>query len=760
MANLSGTRALELLERGKHPGISGLFTLKDHVRLTRARFPDADAEVAQWGYASLQRDSLSIPGESVLEWTKPNPQPQPTFKFIDLSDPRNPSGQVKNNSQMNEYNTWGVGHGGACSSVWGDGDSYWCGNASAGGWAEVDQECAVKGTIQIPMGMQYNMSYVPPSSSTGKPLGPRWKDADLTGAIVHAWHSQSWATHMFRVQGFDRKKGILSFTKGSGGQGGRNWCRCDQCGYAAGWCGQHQQPPMNNDTRLIGGSWYIENVVQELDQPGEWFYDADTKFIYYKPNRTAFDDDGRDDYARPLSLDETLVASHLDSLITIKGSMSDPVSNINISGIGFRDTAATYMREFEWGAPSGGDWALRRGGALFIEGADAITISKCRFVRVDGNAIFLSRYTRNVSILRNHFSWIGEGAMATWGDTVDYDARNGEQPRDTIVESNYIHDVGLYEKQSSGWGQAKACLTLLKDNIMFNLPRAAINFNDMMGGGNSVTGNLIWNSCRESGDHGPINSWDRMPFLSNVRYGKERPSFDPKTTEISNNFIFANYGGSQGVDNDDGSSFFDIGRNVFYSADGFKMDYGGHDSKFHDNLVVVLPYDGQNCYNVGPFLENHVDLFVNNTCVCGAAPATIPSGCGSPACAVHYRSIVSDSNGSGVDTFMWGHNNSGVNIGALQNQKYDNQKQVTYSDPSMELIGSAAECNVSAPNAMLASQNRYFTPMGNASIMCSDSLYSFLEAKAEFGIEKGSSYDTLPDPEDVLLWARQILNME
>ena len=49
----------------------------------------------------------------------------------------------------------------------------------------------------------------------------------------------------------------------------------------------------------------------------------------------------------------------------------------------------------------------------------------------------------------------------------------------------------------------------------------------------------------------------------------------------------------QGVDNDDGSSFFDTHDNVFYMADGFKMDYGGHDSKFHSNLVVNYPYDGQ-----------------------------------------------------------------------------------------------------------------------------------------------------------------------
>ena len=87
----------------------------------------------------------------------------------------------------------------------------------------------------------------------------KWKNA--TGAIVHAWHSQSWATHMFRVGAQsvapkDASTTQLTFTSG-GQQGGRNWCRCDQCGYAGKWCGQHQDPPINTDTRLISGDWYV-----------------------------------------------------------------------------------------------------------------------------------------------------------------------------------------------------------------------------------------------------------------------------------------------------------------------------------------------------------------------------------------------------------------------------------------------------------------------------------------------------------------------
>jgi hypothetical protein len=269
---------------------------------------------------------------------------------------------------------------------------------------------------------------------------------------------------------------------------------------------------------------------------------------------------------------------------------------------------------------------------VFVQGAENVSVVGSTFRRLDGNALFLSGYTRGVLVEENEFAWLGEGAMATWGDTQDYDATGGEQPRGTVVRNNYIHELGLIEKQSSGWGQAKACLTKIEGNIMYNLPRAAINFNDGLGGGNNVTGNLIWNTCRESGDHGPINSWDRMPFLHELRSDvadptedatevdlataaaahaaaaapgtdhsmaatrmaatTSSPSFDALPNTIEKNLIVGNFGASQGVDNDDGSSWYDIHDNVFYWAEGFKMDYGGHNSRFFNNLVLVMPYDG------------------------------------------------------------------------------------------------------------------------------------------------------------------------
>jgi hypothetical protein len=124
-----------------------------------------------------------------------------------------------------------------------------------------------------------------------------------------------------------------------------------------------------------------------------------------------------------------------------------------------------------------GDWSLYHGAALDIHGAKNVAVDNCAFVRLDNNAIILTGYTRNVSIVNNTAAWLGMNFAAAWGDTDGVDATNGNQPRGTLLTGNLVGELGIWEKQSSFWFQAKACLSTIADNVIFNLPRAAINFN-------------------------------------------------------------------------------------------------------------------------------------------------------------------------------------------------------------------------------------------------------------------------------------------
>jgi len=254
---------------------------------------------------------------------------------------------------------------------------------------------------------------------------------------------------------------------------------------------------------------------------------------------------------------------------------------------------------------------------VHVQGSEGLLVERCTFTRLDNTALLLSRHNRRASLIQNEFVWLGQSAMAAWGETDGVDGTGGDQPRGTQVVGNLCHEIGHYQKQSSCWFQAKTALTTLRGNLFFNGPRALVNFNDGFGGGNVVEHNLMFNACRDSGDHGPFNSWDRQPFLTEVRNGT--PSLLPAWNELRRNFVIANYNANGGCfDNDDGSSWYDIHHNVCW--------FGGHKStngfskRTHDNLNIFPQVYGAACAGMfglpKPTLAGTFDEgFYNNTCI-------------------------------------------------------------------------------------------------------------------------------------------------
>ena len=509
---------------------------------------------------------LRVNNKRAIRARYPNADPELGFgsqllanKWLPSTIPPQPDTQVNpaqpyRNSSVS-FKKYQLGIGGTCQHF-DPPAGYWCGNNTEGGGAE---------TYRIPSGMIANQQILPNSPYN-----------DPKRAIVHAWRPAHWASWMFEVGSYDGKSGTFKFSQG-GFQGARG-----------------------NDQ---GAEFVVENIIEELDAPTEWFYDENKKVLYYFHNATP---------GREPSHDTLFVATQLKTLISIKGFKNIPVEDIIISGINFRDTAYTYLDPH--GMPSGGDWGLQRMGALFLEDTKNVTIENGIFERLDGNAIMVSGYNRNTTIQYNEFVWIGDSAIAQWGYTsgtdipgMGWDGTDGNQPRYSRILYNFAHELGIWEKQSSFYFQAKSCQNLLMGNIFFNGPRAGINFNDGFGGGSNLTENFLFNTCRESGDHGPFNSWDRQVFVTDVLNGT--PGTQKDWDYISSNFIIANYNSQEAIDNDDGSNYYKTSGNFFaYSGNGMKNDFGGHDNWHFNNIYA---YVGRG-FGVVPQLPGHADYFYGN----------------------------------------------------------------------------------------------------------------------------------------------------
>jgi len=339
-----------------------------------------------------------------------------------------------------------------------------------------------------------------------------------------------------------------------------------------------------------------------LDTPNEYYFDDDNSLLYYFYNGTT-----------PPPTEFQLVATHLKTLISVVGTQHEPVEGLTIQGLNFVNTAYTYMDPH--GVPSGGDWAMQRSGALFFEGTKFLTVNSCLFKRLDGNALMLSGYHRNATVSNSVFKWIGDSVMAAWGYTDGIDGTGGDQPRFTNIIGNMASEIGHFEKQASQWFQAKTAQTYIAKNIFFNGPRALININDGFGGGNEIVNNLLFNANRETSDQGPFNSWDRLPFLTDILNGS--PSLTPAYNDIHHNFMLCNYGSNMCIDNDDGSSYYHNHHN-FEVYGGHKSDFGGH-NKYTYKTIMAFAQDYQKglCGDFWDSVPGYVDGYYDNICIQG-----------------------------------------------------------------------------------------------------------------------------------------------
>jgi len=407
-------------------------------RMIKARFPNANPE---WqGFASNLEAS---------SWTAPTTPVNPTIEFNPPRPHRNNSGQ---------FSQYQLGIGGPCEHF-SPQAGYWCGNHTSGGGAF---------TYRVPSGMV-----------AGKDVFPHMPYANATGAIVQTWRPGHWSSWAFEVGSLDDSTSTWAFTKG-GFQGARG------------------------DTK--GDNVYLQNVVEEMDTSGEWFFDREAQTLYLFHNGTGPPPSAR---GAPAGTEPAAAVSGTNTLFRIVGTPQSPVRDVSISGLTIRDAGETLLNETVHGMPSGGDWALGRVGAVYAEGTARLSLVGNDVTRCDGNGFLLFGYHRDATISRNSFSWMGETCVALWGKTAGApggvdgmgpDGTQGEQPENTMVEGNLAREFGIWEKQSSFFFQAKTGTTTLLSNIAYNGPRAQVNFNDGFRGGNNMTKNILFNSCRESGD--------------------------------------------------------------------------------------------------------------------------------------------------------------------------------------------------------------------------------------------------------------------
>lgn len=425
-----------------------------------------------------------------------------------------------------------------------------------------------------------------------------WKNP--IGGYLHAMHNHDWGDFHYRITG-KSENGKLDLE--GGWQNNRK-------------SGLHPQNRM------------VENIFEELDTPGEWYYSADDKTLYYYPLEGE-------------NISEIVFESpQLKSLIELRGTETQPVRNVSIERLELTQTQRTFMEPYEQLLRS--DWSIYRGAAIFVEGSENCNIRRCFLHNLGGNAIFFSNYNRNCQVSSSHITNIGASGICFVGNTksvrspsmeygkyINYEqldfgkgAKDNNYPAECSVHDNLIHKIGLYEKQTAGVEISMAQVIAVSHNSIYDTPRAGVNVSEGTWGGHVFEFNDIFDTVKETGDHGSFNSWGRDRFWHpNRRIMNEIAAKNPaliladaqKTTIIRNNRFRCDRGWD--IDLDDGSSNYQIYNNLCLNG-GIKLREGFY--RVVENNIMI-----NNSFHPHVWFSNSGDIFTRNIVMTAYRPIQV-----------------------------------------------------------------------------------------------------------------------------------------
>jgi hypothetical protein len=384
----------------------------------------------------------------------------------------------------------------------------------------------------------------------------------------------------------------------------------------------------NNDVKLEGG-WqnnrgtaahekirFVENIFEELDAPGEWFLDANAHTLYFLP---------------PAGLDlknAVVEATRLRTLVEFRGNEAHPVKWVVLRGLVFRQAARTVMENREPLLRS--DWTIYRGGAVFFNGAEDCALEDSFIDQVGGNAVFVNNYNRRVVIRGTQIAKAGASGICFVGDPqaarsplFNYDQvqelaaidrtsgpRSNNYPADCLVDDCLIHQTGRVEKQTAGVEIDLAQNITVRHCSIYDLPRAGINIGDGCWGGHLIEFCDVFDTVKETGDHGSFNSWGRDRFWRPdidevnawVKQAPELPTLDAADPIVlANNRWRCDHGWD--IDLDDGSSNYVIRNNLCLHG-GIK-NREGFRRVVENNILVDGGYDPHVWYSESGDIFRH-----------------------------------------------------------------------------------------------------------------------------------------------------------
>ena len=362
---------------------------------------------------------------------------------------------------------------------------------------------------------------------------------------------------------------------------------------------------------------FVENLREALGAEGEYFYDIRTGELLACWHEKSPED-------------ALLIGNPY--LLELRGCRG-----IRLENLTFADSARTFMAEYEQLLRS--DWSIHRGGAVMAEDCANLTVEGCEFRGVGSNALFFSGSNESCRVERCHIHDVGASGVCFVGrpscvrfpcgkvdagsfspeDLTGAGPRTEEYARDCAVENCLIHDIGRAEKQTACVEISMSARVRISHSTMYACPRAAVNVSEGTFGGHVIEYNDIFDTVRETGDHGSFNGWGRDRFwhaegLTSEQMKELAMKDAVETTVIRGNRVRCDHGWD--IDLDDGCSNYLVEDNLCL-AGGLKFREGFCRTARRNRIV-------NNTFHPHVWFENSGDVFEENLVMRPYQPIGMP----------------------------------------------------------------------------------------------------------------------------------------
>ncbi|HEY9829632.1 MAG TPA: right-handed parallel beta-helix repeat-containing protein [Stenomitos sp.] len=386
---------------------------------------------------------------------------------------------------------------------------------------------------------------------------PRFQNWD--GAEVHIFPASGWLNTIVKVNGVDKEHHTLLVD-----------------------CEQHIRP---------GNRFFIANVREALDSPGEWYLDQKAGELIYWPTQPDFPH-------------VEVVAPTMDRLVVLQGDAQTGrfVEHIHFRGFSFTDTDYTlfdsipdslrsYLREekeppaqFRHPNTISNGYFTPADAAMWLIAARQCGVSDCNFLHLGGYAVRLEQRSSQNEMSRNTMAQLGQGGVVLLGST-------DTQPFNNLIADNDIHDCGQIYKHVAGVYLTTGSDNRIVHNRIHGLPRYGISLKSYNHGNyshnNIVEFNEIVNTNQETHDTGAIESYapERKNSGNIIRFNLIRKAVGMSTN--SEGEIMTPYN-SAGIFLDSGSSGLTISGNIIVGPDirVAVVLSNGKDNIFENNIFV------------------------------------------------------------------------------------------------------------------------------------------------------------------------------